>query len=222
MTRPFDPRTVVVPRRPAPVRPLDRQDRSDDLDELLDEVLPVDSGGPSLFDVVLVVAGAALVVWSVGSGRSGAAAIGLVVVALGLVLPVRALAHTVRDRREQRRAQRLLADGTALVIADADVERLVELHGDLATRAGDDRGARTFAAAHAALLDVADILDGRPTPGPHDRARIARLTEAVTELRDAYLHGAGRSRSMEEARSDLDAIDPHHTLHRIQETIADL
>lgn len=219
----IDARTVVVPRQPAPVQPLGRQERRSDIDEILDEVLPVHGGGPGLFDVALVIAGAALVTWSVlGSGPSGATGLGLVIAALGLVLPVRTVAHAARERWQAHRTQRLLAHGRALVVADATVHRLLELHGELATRAGDDRGARAFAAAHAALLDVAGILDGRPMPGPADRARILSLTDAVTELCDAYRQGADRSRSLEAARADLDAIDRHDTLHRIQETIADL
>lgn len=222
MARPLEPRTVVVPDRPGPVRPLTRE-ASDELDDVLDELLPVGDGGPGPFDALLVGGGAALTAWSVlGTGPSAAAVIGLVAVALGLVLPVREATRRTRARWHERRLRSLVADGTLLVVADPAIVRLVELHGDLATRVGEDRGARAFTAAHAALVDAAAILDGRPSPGPHDRARVTRLVDAVADLHHAYEHGAGRSRALEAARSDLDAVDGRSTLHRIQETIDDL
>lgn len=222
MTRPIDARTVVVTHRPGPVLPLPAE-TGDELDDLLDDLFPVDDGGPGLFDALLVGGGAALTAWSVlGPGPSGAALVGLLAIALGLVLPLRAVVRHARAGWTERRVRRLVADGTLLVVADPQVARMVELHGELATRVGDDRGDRAFTAAHAALVETAAILDGRGSPGSHDRPRIARLTEAVADLHHAHEHGATRSRALEDARAELDTVDRHQTLRRIQETIDDL
>lgn len=52
---------VVVPLAPAPLRPV--RPARDDLDELIDEVLPDTNEGPGRFDILLLVAGGGLLGW---------------------------------------------------------------------------------------------------------------------------------------------------------------
>lgn len=201
---------VVVPDRPgqllrpttAPARP------RDDLDEVIDELLPSVDGGPGAFDAVLVAAGLALLAWAaLAGGPSWALAVGIISLGLGVVLPVRAAARAARDRRRRRGHQALAAQGTPLDASTPVVGRLVAAHDRLvatAAAAPPDLAGTALGAAHDATLEVAALLGGRPpNPGP-EASYVAARAEAVEDLAEAL---AGYRPSGDPALDDL-VIDP--------------
>lgn len=187
--RPDPPRNVVVvPRTPGPLRPLGAGERSaDDLDALIDEVFgPTTSEGPGLFDVVLVIAGVALVGWSfIGGGAGPWFAVGVGLVILGVALPARSVLRAAGARRAARRDRAMLRSGTALDISDPVVGALAGSYASLVHASqlpGVSMGASAVEAGHAAVLEVASLLGGRPPLTDEERAYVERRTRAVRDL----------------------------------------
>ncbi len=200
---------VVVPRLPGPLRVLDDAGaaRGDELDAMIDDVFgPSTDEGPGLFDVVLVVCGVALVAWSWVSGGAGPwFIIGITVIVLGVALPARSVVRATRDQRLVRRQRRVLRAGHALDASDATVGALVGSYDSLqhaATLPGSPAGSAAVEAGHAALLEVASLLDGRPPLSTEEREYVERRTRAIRDLTAQIIRG---SRAWQRARMRDDA-----------------
>jgi hypothetical protein len=200
---------VVVPRTPGPLRVLDDAGaaRGDDLDMMIDEVFgPSTDEGPGLFDVVLVVGGIALVVTSWLTGGTGPwFVIGVIAIVLGVALPARSLVRATREQRIVRRQRRVLRTGHALDASDPTVGALVGSYDSLqhaATLPGVPVGSAAVEAGHAALLEVASLLDGRPPLSDEEREYVERRTKAIRDLTAQIVRG---SRAWQRARMRDDA-----------------
>lgn len=225
---------VVVPRAPGRlIRPNDsragRRHR-DDLDALIDELLPDSTEGPGPVDAGLVVGGAALVGWSaLGSAPAVVPVAGAVAIGLGSILPVRAAWRALAGRRRSRRSAALLARGVPLRVDDPSLSRMVAAYEALdGVPVGSDVA---LAAAHGAVLEVASLLEGR-TPGSERernyvdvRARaVQELVQALQELgvvEDA-LDSSERPTELPpdlvvEAREELDALGGVSALSRLDD-----
>lgn len=180
---------VVVPARPGPLVPVAgesaRRRDPDELDALIDELLPDVADGPGATDVVLVCGGAALAGGAlVASGPGWLVAAGASLAALGCVLPARALWNRTAERRRARAQASILGRGTVLDVSSPATARLAEAYRDLlaATEAADPEVAGAeIAAAHGAVLEVATLCSGTP-PGPGEVAYVDRRTDAVRAL----------------------------------------
>jgi hypothetical protein len=183
---------VVVPRRPGRVIHLD-DDRSrrgrDDLDNLIDELLPEVDEEPGWFDVALLLLGGALLLgpWVSDAGPI-VAVFGVVALCLGCVLPIRTgWRHAGRRRAHGRRAA-LLARGVLLDISSPGVATLVGAYDDLFRVAGGSSpwiGRQAMPAAHVALMEVASLLGGHPPRSERQRAFVDQRARAVADLCDA-------------------------------------
>lgn len=196
-------RAVVVPRTPGPLRPLGRaEERGDELDQLIDEVFgPPTAEGPGLFDLVLVLGGVVVVAWSLLTAAAGPwPAIGAGMLILGLALPARSLLRAAGARRAAGQERRLLRGGAALETSDATVGALAGSYEGLLHAAqlpGVDVGPVAIEAGHAALLEVASLLGGRPPLTDEERAYVERRTKAIRDLTSQLLKA---SRSWQRAR----------------------
>ncbi|MGH9280493.1 MAG: hypothetical protein ACRD12_20665 [Acidimicrobiales bacterium] len=153
---------VVVPHRPGPVIPLDDPSgarKPDELDELIDDLLPDTDERAGWLDAALLVLGAGLLAWAaVGDPPAFVVAVAVVALALGCILPMRAAWRGVRRRRDRR----TLAKGLPLDVAAPVVRRLVDAYEAVRGFATDPAvGAAALSAAHGALMEVATLLDGR-------------------------------------------------------------
>jgi hypothetical protein len=179
---------VVVPRTPGPLRSLGNGERAgDDLDALIDEMFgPTTSEGPGVFDAALVLLGAGMIAWSLLGGGAGPwSAIGVGLIILGIALPARSLLRAAGARRAARRDRSLLRAGTGLDISDPVVGALAGSYESLVHAAqlpGVIVGAASIAAGHAAVLEVASLLGGRPPFTDEERAYVERRTKAVRDL----------------------------------------
>jgi hypothetical protein len=145
----------------------------------------------SWIDVVLVAAGAAL---AAGNGRPVA---GLVLVALGLVMP--GLRLVTRHRTG--------GGGTAALTRLVPPE-LADAHADLraaATLPGVPDAAEVVAAADHSLLEVAAALAGREPRGAAQRRLVAGRVAALRQVEDdLYAHHV----AWREAVAEVDALAP--------------
>jgi hypothetical protein len=200
---------VVVPRTPGPLRELASGERAgDDLDVLIDEVFgPTTNEGPGVFDVVLVVAGLALIGWSfVSSGVGPWFAIGVGLIILGIALPARSLLRVAGARRSMRREQRLLRSGAALDISDPVVGALAGSYDALVHASqlpGVSVGQASVEAGHSAVMEVASLLGGRPPLTDEERGYVERRTQAIRDLA-AQLMRASRSWQRSRMRDGTD------------------
>jgi hypothetical protein len=237
-----DPTTVVVPVRPGPVLRLraagpGRRRGRDDLDELIDDLLPDVEDGPGRADAALVIAGAALVAWgTVGSGPPAALVGGAVAVGLGCVLPARSLWRAAGRRRRQRRRRALLGAGVALDVSTRAPARLVAAYELLLDRTGrldPDIAGASVAAAHGALSEVASLLSGRPpSPGREldyveERAvAIERLAAALAPAPGEGVAAPGEASpagtaTVVDARDELDGLTGASTVTRLDDLAAE-
>lgn len=199
---------VVVPRTPGSLRVLDvgRAAKGDELDEIIDEVFgPSTDEGPGLFDVMLVASGVALLAWSWLSGGGPWFIIGVTAIVLGVALPARSLLRATRERRIVQRQRRVLRAGHALDASDRTVGALVGSYDSLqqaATLPGVPAASAAVEAGHAALLEVASLLDGRPPLSEEERDYVERRTRAIRDLTAQIVRG---SRAWSRARMRDDA-----------------
>lgn len=183
---------VVVPRRPGPVIFLDG-DRSrrgrDDLDDLIDELLPEVDEEPGWFDVALLLLGGGLLLWPWVSGPPPiVATLGVIAICLGCVLPIRTSWRHARQRRAHSRRDAWLAQGVLLDISSPSVAALVSAYEDLFRVAGGSSpwvGGPATPAAHVALMEVASLLGGQPPRSERQRAFVDQRARAVADLCDA-------------------------------------
>ena len=201
---------VVVPRTPGPLHVLGDAGtaRGDDLDLMIDEVFgPSTDEGPGLFDVVLVLGGAALVLWSwLTAGTGFLLIIGITAIVLGVALPARSIVRATREQRIVRRQRRVLRSGHALDASDATVGALVGSYDFLrhaAKAPGVPAGSAAVEAGHAALLEVASLLDGRPPLSDEEREYVERRTRAIRDL-TAQMVRASRAWQRARMRDDVD------------------
>ena len=183
---------VVVPHRPGPLLSLDtgRSQRArDDLDELIDDLFPDVDERPGWFDAVLVVVGAGLLAWAwTGEPPGVVTVLGVVALALGCILPMRAAWRRARRRREHRRRNGLLEQGVPIDVSSPSAAALVSAYEDLlrlANRSGSEFGDPAISAAHDALREVASLL------GPQCRAGGRRDREAMAGGRARVRKGRG-------------------------------
>jgi hypothetical protein len=214
---------VIVPRAPGPlVRPEAGGRRGDDLDDLIDDLLPDTDEGPGLVDAGLLAGGAGLLAWSVlGTAPDAATIAGIAAVGLGSILPLRAGWRWVAERRHRA----LLRRGTPLLVRDPVVARLVAAYEELAT---GPEAAR--AAAHAALQEVASLLAGRAPASERERGYVTARAEAVEDLAAAVAELESPQWDdptvdpdlVVEAREELDAIGGMTSLSRLDELTTEM
>jgi len=214
---PFDPSiVVVVPGRPGPLRRLTDADRGrDDVDDVLDDLFgEPDQRGPGIADAVLVAGGAGVAaVGQLASWPTAVTVIGVAAAALGLILPARSAWRRASVYRRTRRLAAVVGDGMLLRTDDDLLQQLVTAHERIDQRAGaGDETRRARAVAHAAVHEVATLLQGRLPATAAEReyvaARAVALDDLATVLADPTLpaddHGARQA--MVEARQEVEAL----------------
>lgn len=225
---------VVVPNEPGPLATLDGIDRAgrrDDLDELIDDLFPVVDDGPGWFDIGLLALGVAMVATGlIGVAPAAVTVIGLIALGVGVILPVRWVWQQARAQRRQQRRRALLGGGRPLDISSPETERLAAAYDDLlrqvATLPADLRGTAA-AAGHAAVVEVASLLEGRPPTTVEQRNYVAERTTALAEVvavigtLDARATGERDLDSSDApdllvaARRELDRLSPDNSLTRL-------
>ena len=219
---------VLVPHAPGPlVRPTSGR-RRDELDDLVDDLFgEPDARGPSALDGVLVVAGLGIASWGAVSGPAvGWLVVGIVLLLLGAVLPVRSAWRRVTGARDSRRRAALHEVGTVLAVDDPDVAGIVHGYDALleSTRGVDpDLAGRAIAAGHAAMAEVASLLDGARPASDVEREYVAERRDAIEALqRSVQLarpsevdSGAPDRWLVAEARRELDAATGDGSIERL-------
>lgn len=231
-------RHLVVPHQPGPLISFgaNRPGRSrDDLDELIDDLLPDVDELPGLFDVVLVVAGLALVGWSLlAGGPTWALVVGLIGAGLGSVLPLRSGWRRLEHRRTRRRHLESLRQGSALDVSSPEVVALEAAYVQLwAAADGLDAGLASTArsAAHGAMLEVASVLGGQSPSTQPEREYVAARSQAISDLTvalrtddpdrtDAGANGASPE-LLVAARRELDELEPFNAVAQIEDLISE-
>ena len=194
--------TSIVPWAPGPVV---RTPPPSDVDVVLDELFgPPDDGGPGWFDVVLVMAGVALLV-------RGHVVWGAVALALGLALPARSVARRVRRRWRRRRYEALLVSGSPLAsggLTDSLVAAYEALRS--AAVAHGAAGDEAVAAGHRAVVECASMLGGRVPSTSEEAAYVDRRVSALRAA-TAALVAAPPDRDARvaavRAREEIDALN---------------
>jgi hypothetical protein len=207
---------VVVPARPGPIVALSSLERGrSEIDEALDDLFGApDDRGPGVADAVLVVGGIAAVVVGLVGRWPLLVVLGAGAAALGMILPLRSLWRRVASRRQAAVVQRVIGDGVLLRVDDATLERLVDAHRQVSTigTLEETDQARAEAIAHAALREVATLLEGRAPSSVAEveyvAARLAALEDLSRVLRDAPpLTGeAERRDALLEARREVEGL----------------
>ena len=211
---------VVVPHRVGPLVSLDtpRSKRGrDDLDELIDDLFPQVEEGPGWFDAALVIVGAGLVGWGwAGNGPGIVTVVGVVALALGCILPLRAAWRRAQQGRAQRRRKGLLETGLPIDASSPATAALVGAYEDLlelANRAGPEPDS-AIAAAHGALLEVASLLKGRAPTSERELGYVEKRAAAVAALVAALGELPAASES---PADDLSAFDPDVLVAALEE-----
>ncbi len=213
---------VVVPSSPGPVVRLDSGGRGrDDLDDLIDDLLPDVDGGPGWFDAGLLVVGAGLVVFALMVGAPTLVLVlGMAALALGCVLPIRAGWRRAEARRRGRRQSTILAAGIPLDVSSPATRRLVSAYeAVLRLDVAGDEGAAAMAAAHGALLEAASLLQGRaPAPG-RETEYVDRRRLAVEDLAAALALPAADidATALVEARAEVEEVAGFTAVSRLEE-----
>jgi len=182
---------VIVPRRPGPLLELlaETTRQRDDLDELLDDLFGEPTReGPGLFDIGLIAGGTALAVATrLAHLATALAVVGGGLIALGLVLPVRDLWQRAVKRRAGRRLDAMLRQGLALNVGDPATGELAAAYRrvtGLCAEAGG-LGGDALDAAHLAMVEVADVLQGRPPRGAAEQEYVLTRVRALEDLAQA-------------------------------------
>ncbi len=216
---------VVVPDGPGPLVPLEPVAGGgrgrDDLDELIDDLLPDVDDRAGWFDAGLLVVGAALLVWGLASGGSTLAVVaGVAALTLGCVLPLRTGWRRVAARRQGRRRSAVLAGGVPVDISSPTTSRLATAYAGLLVAVGGDAdGAPAIAAAHGAVLEAATLLGGRVPTSDREREYVDQRTAAIEALAAAFgpTTGDGSPATLVEARDELDEIAGFNAVSRLEE-----
>ena len=225
---------VIVPARPGPLVRLSDLDRGrDDIDELLDDVFgEPDERGPGPVDAVLVVGGLGAAIGAqVASLPPIVTVCGVAAAALGAVLPLRSVVCHAGSVRRSKRLRALLGEGVLLRVDHRSTEQLVAAHERL-LRASESLASaprtQVHHVAHAALAEVASLLEGR-APSTRDEidyvgARVVALESLVTVVADPRV-GDGESdrrRAVVEARREVEQLAGSSSLTEASELSREL
>ena len=178
---------LVVPRSPGPlVRLTPAVAERDDLDDVLDDIFgePL-TDGPGAADVVLVLVGIVGVVLGVaGVLGQWAVVAGALAIALGLVLPLRALGSRLRRRSEAHDVAVVLGTGTPLDTSAPAVAALAAAYSRLLDEAehGGPSSLDARDLGHQTVLEVATLLRGRPPRGDAEREFVRTRADALGGL----------------------------------------
>ncbi len=232
---------VVVPHRPGPLIVLDvRRNRRgrDDLDELIDDLLPEVDEGPGWFDAAVFTLGVGLLAWAwIATAPVFATVVGVVALVIGCTLPVRAAWRGIGSGRERRRLEALLDKGLPPDLSSPGPARLVGAYADLLGLADPSvpaSGDPAIAAAHGALLEVASLLDGRAPGSERERRYVDKRAAAAADLVDALrelsssgseptagLPLAAHPDAVVDARDELAAITPFNSVTHLEKLVAE-
>jgi hypothetical protein len=210
-----DAEVVVVPRQPGPLSPLGGRARpQDELDVLVEDMFGESTDeGPGVFDLVLLGLGAAISVWAFLSGAGmGWTALGVILVVLGLALPARSILRTYRSRSARRVRRRAIERGYLLDASAPSTGALVDAYEQLAEVAegsASPLAEQTVTAAHAALVEVATLLDGS---APVTDAEIAYVEKRTAAVRTASARLIRADRVRARARGARTRADEDETM----------
>jgi hypothetical protein len=217
---------------------VDRRRRDpDDLDDLIDELLPDVDDPPGWFDVGLIGVGAGLLLWvAIGSPPTIVLPAGIVALSLGCILPARTAWRRVRQGRQRRRRAAVLSTGVPLDVSSPVSRRLVQAYEDVLRAArGRDIGSTALAAAHTALLESASLLNGRAPASARETSYLEARAGAVEALA-AALQELPRtdpaivdsttptvdSGALIEARDELDRITGSNSVSQLEQITHEL
>ena len=184
-----DRRVVVVPHDPGPLISLEpgAGRGRDDLDELIDDLFPDVDERPGWLDGALVALGAGLLAWGwFGTAPTIVTVLGVLVLSLGCVLPMRAAWRRTR-RRGSRAAGKAWPRGASC--STSRRPRSPRWCAPTRTcsaplaRSGSDDSA--IPAAHVALLEVATLLKGRAPASERELDYVGKRAAAVANLAGA-------------------------------------
>ena len=198
--------TVVVPSRPGPlVRLADLDAERDEIDTVLDDVFGApDDAGAGPLDAVLLLGGAAAVIAGLTSlVPTWVLVAGIVAFCLGAILPLRSFWRRAATARRAARLRSMIGDGVLLRTDAPDVAALVAAHERCtadASRLVAWRRVQVDAVAHAAVREVATLLDGRQPAVPSEVQYVAARVAALDALADALARP-----TLDDAATDTDA-----------------
>jgi hypothetical protein len=211
-----DGRLLLVPRVPGPLLAVDLAmgRPRDDLDLMIDDLFgdPVEERS-GVIDVVLVIAGVALLLWTALGATPIAGIVGVVALVLGLALPTRDALRRLRGRRIAARLERARAQGLLLDVSAPETLHLAGTYRNLLAVAGGiggEDGAAAVAAGHLAMTEVATLLRGAPPHVPAEAEYVDRRDVAIGGLADALsgvLWHAARREAAERADAEQEVAD---------------
>ena len=155
------------------------------IDDLFGEPVEERSG---VMDAVLVVAGLAMLLWTLLGASPIVAVLGVIALVLGLALPTRDALRRIRGRRVAVRLERAQTQGMLLDVSTPETRRLADSYGGLLAMAGrvaGPDGASAAAAGHLAVTEVASLLHGEPLRAPAQAEYVGRRTDAIRDLAEA-------------------------------------
>lgn len=183
-----DSALLIVPRAPGPLvdpGPPAPTGRVDEIDEVVEDFFgPDPNAPPGWVDVVLVVGGAALVLWALRYS-TWLAVVGAIAVVLGLVLPIRSAWRWIRRNGAARRRASLLSRGLPLDVSHPLTRALADAYEALLEQAARPPVAiapEAVSAGHLAVVEVASLLDGSVPSGGAEAAYVEARTRALEAL----------------------------------------
>lgn len=214
-----------MPHSPGPlIRPSVATGRDrDELDDLIDDLLPDSDERPGWFDAALLTAGLALTGWAVlFDGPTFALVVGVIALALGCILPVRSAWRGAHRRRQARRQASTVARGVPMDSVHPATVRLADAYDALLAQATAD--SNNVAAAHSAVIEAATLLQGRAPSGERELDYVGQRANAIEALVAALRQADAKPvepAALIEAREELDAIGGFSSLARLEELIAE-
>ena len=211
------PDVVYVPPLPGHlISPGSPATGGDDIDAVLDDLFGADDpGGPSITDAILVAVGLGMLTVSVVKHWTAVQVLGVVLVGLGMVLPIRSVARHLGDRRQRARTGSTIGDALALRQDHPVLRRIADLHERILERSEalvPETRTRVVAVAHGLVEEVARLLGGELPTGDAEidyveaRARsMSELSATVDDPRVARADDVVR-RALSEARIEIERI----------------
>jgi hypothetical protein len=145
-----------------------------------------DDGGAGPIAAVLLLGGAAVVIAGLTAlVPTWVLAGGVGVFVLGALLPLRSFRRRAARARQAARRQAIVGDGFLLRTDGPEVAALVDAHDRCLTSAAPvpaSLRAQVDAVAHAAVLEVARLLDGRPPVRASELDAVMARTAALEHL----------------------------------------
>lgn len=226
-----DNQLVVVPAQPGPlIRFASHSREADELDELIEELFgAADDERPGLFDIGLLLIGVTAVGWAAfGGGPTVVLVLGLLAIGLGLILPIRLVWRTLRQRGIDRRRQALLSRGVPLRLGHPVTDELAQAYDNVVGVAAlvPEHGGAALRLAHVALVESATLLEGSVPATAKEQEYVARRAAAVIRLAsalDSRRAGPEPDRAtLVEAREQVDALAGSDAVQQIEELIAEV